>query len=292
MTHKALRSRPVTSAKTLASGPKRDAVRHQLDRLLASVTFQQVDRLKRFISFIVSECPAGRRDELKEYVIGVQVFDKESSFDPRTDPIVRVQARRLRARLTATTAKKERRRDHRAAEGWLRADLQERGKRPPPAAPRSVRPSPARTRSRCNHSPTRARRTISPISVKARQEIIHRLATLEALRVLAVRPATISGDLADRATPGQAAMVLTGGVRKSGDRLPRHGAPRRHRDRVVPWSDSVDAALADPFAAQELVAEAVVKKLEPRLLDAGQRSRQALPRTSRRATCTCRAAIT
>src|SRR6185369_356535 len=38
-------------------------------------------------------------DQLKEYVIGVQVFDKDSSFDPRADPIVRVQARRLRSRL-------------------------------------------------------------------------------------------------------------------------------------------------------------------------------------------------
>ena len=41
----------------------------------------------------------GRGDQLKEYVIGVQVFDKGASFDPRADPIVRVQARRLRARL-------------------------------------------------------------------------------------------------------------------------------------------------------------------------------------------------
>ena len=74
-------------------------VRAQLDRVLASTTFQQCDRLKRFLSFIVLEAIAGRRNELKEYVIGVQVFGKEDSFDPRTDPIVRVQARRLRAKL-------------------------------------------------------------------------------------------------------------------------------------------------------------------------------------------------
>jgi len=74
-------------------------VRQQLDRMLASPTFQQVDRLKRFLSFIVTETIAGRGDQLKEYVVGVQVFGKEASFDPRTDPIVRVQARRLRARM-------------------------------------------------------------------------------------------------------------------------------------------------------------------------------------------------
>src|SRR5581483_1687303 len=71
----------------------------QLDRILNSSTFREAGRLKRFVKFIVSEAVAGRADELKEYVVGVQVFDKEDSFDPRTDPIVRVQARRLRAML-------------------------------------------------------------------------------------------------------------------------------------------------------------------------------------------------
>src|SRR5881227_2310440 len=74
-------------------------IRDEPARILGSVTFQPVDRLKRFLAFIAHEALAGRSDQLKEYVIGVQVFGKESSFDPRADPIVRVQARRLRARL-------------------------------------------------------------------------------------------------------------------------------------------------------------------------------------------------
>src|SRR5689334_24269609 len=74
-------------------------IRQHVERVLGSPTFQQVDRLKRFLTFITTEALAGRSDQLKEYVIGVQVFGKEGSFDPRTDPIVRVQARRLRARL-------------------------------------------------------------------------------------------------------------------------------------------------------------------------------------------------
>src|SRR5438093_7928935 len=76
-----------------------DAVREHLERILTSPTFQQGDRLKRFLRFIVLEAIAGRRHELKEYVVGVQVFGKEDAFDPRTDPIVRVQARRLRSKL-------------------------------------------------------------------------------------------------------------------------------------------------------------------------------------------------
>src|SRR5678815_2259153 len=69
-------------------GDKSDkAIRQQLDRILGSATFQQVERLKRFIGFIVTEAVEGRSDELKEYVVGVQVFGKEPSFDPRTDDV-------------------------------------------------------------------------------------------------------------------------------------------------------------------------------------------------------------
>src|SRR5678815_1425137 len=81
------------------SRPASQRIRHQLDRILASATFQKVDRLKRFVNFIVIETIAGRGDQLKEYVVGTEVFGKDQSFDPRNDPIVRVQARRLRARL-------------------------------------------------------------------------------------------------------------------------------------------------------------------------------------------------
>src|SRR5688572_31381525 len=85
----------------LSAAPKQSAkaVRLQLDRILSSATFQQVDRLKRFLNFIVSEYAEDRGAGLQEYVVGVEVFGKEPSFDPRTDPIVRVQARRLRSRL-------------------------------------------------------------------------------------------------------------------------------------------------------------------------------------------------
>jgi len=74
-------------------------VREQLDRILQSKTFHTVERLKRFFSFVVEETLDGRGDQLKEFVVGIRVFDKESWFDPRNDPIVRVQARRLRARF-------------------------------------------------------------------------------------------------------------------------------------------------------------------------------------------------
>src|SRR5882757_1492931 len=77
-----------------------ETIRHELNLILKSRSFRQVDRLQRFLAFIVEETLSGRGDVLKEYPIGVDVFGKDSSFDPRMDPIVRVQARRLRIRLT------------------------------------------------------------------------------------------------------------------------------------------------------------------------------------------------
>src|SRR5262245_16937775 len=75
------------------------AIREQIERIVSSAAFYPSDRLKHFITFVAGEALKGKADSLKEYAIGVHVFGRETAFDPRTDPVVRVQARRLRARL-------------------------------------------------------------------------------------------------------------------------------------------------------------------------------------------------
>lgn len=75
------------------------AVRAQLDRILASAAFANAGRLSRFLRFIVEGTLDGRSDRLKEYAVGVEVFDRAEDYDPRIDSIVRVEARRLRAKL-------------------------------------------------------------------------------------------------------------------------------------------------------------------------------------------------
>jgi eukaryotic-like serine/threonine-protein kinase len=75
-------------------------VQAQLSRILASEVFLRSPSLTRFLRFAVEKSIDGQALELKEYVLGVEVFErKQSSFDPRLDPIVRVQARKLRLRL-------------------------------------------------------------------------------------------------------------------------------------------------------------------------------------------------
>src|SRR5262249_29392186 len=54
--------------------------------------------MARFLRFIVEQTLHGGSD-LKEYSIGVEVFDKDPAFDPRIDNNVRTEARRLRLKL-------------------------------------------------------------------------------------------------------------------------------------------------------------------------------------------------
>ena len=80
--------------------PTGDDVRRQLDRLLASSGFANAGRMSRFLRFVVEQSLAGEGERLKEYVIGVEVFDRDANYDPRVDSIVRVEAARLRTKLT------------------------------------------------------------------------------------------------------------------------------------------------------------------------------------------------
>ena len=76
-----------------------ESVRLQIERILASPEFVNAERLSRFLRFTVEKAAAGQGDQLKEYVIGVEVYDRGNSYDPRIDAIVRVEAGRLRAKL-------------------------------------------------------------------------------------------------------------------------------------------------------------------------------------------------
>ena len=74
-------------------------VRAQMERILSSRTFASAPSIARLLRFIVEETLSGRSDGLKEYTLGVQIFDRGEQYDTRLDPIVRVQARNLRLKL-------------------------------------------------------------------------------------------------------------------------------------------------------------------------------------------------
>lgn len=72
-----------------------------LRRVVDSAVFAATPVLRRLLQFVGERTLAGEISDIKEYLLGVEVFERGPDFDPRTDTIVRVEARRLRARLTA-----------------------------------------------------------------------------------------------------------------------------------------------------------------------------------------------
>ena len=74
-------------------------VRAWLERILADPLFQSSNQLSSFLRFAAESTLAGKSDQLKEYVIGVEVLKRGAGFNPREDPCVRIVAGRLRGRL-------------------------------------------------------------------------------------------------------------------------------------------------------------------------------------------------
>ncbi len=81
------------------SEPDQKAIREQLVRILNSGPFHQAQRRQRFLEYIVNEALEGRGERLKGYNIAQAVFDRAETFDSNIDPIVRLEAGRLRDRL-------------------------------------------------------------------------------------------------------------------------------------------------------------------------------------------------
>jgi len=79
--------------------PTPDAVRTQLKRILDSQTFKGSDKQRHFLSFIIDETLEGRASQIKGYTIAVSVYGRSENFDAQVDPIVRVEAGRLRRAL-------------------------------------------------------------------------------------------------------------------------------------------------------------------------------------------------
>jgi tetratricopeptide (TPR) repeat protein/TolB-like protein len=93
-----LPKRPKASAAT-APKPSEDEIRRQLERIIASPAFETSQRNRKFLRYVVEETLAGRAERIKAYSVATVVFERDSDFDPQTDPIIRIEASRLRRAL-------------------------------------------------------------------------------------------------------------------------------------------------------------------------------------------------
>ncbi len=85
---------------TSVAGVAADEVSSQVDRISRSEGFRKSERLRRFLQFTVERTLRGDVWQLREHVIAREVFDRPADFDPRVESIVRVEAKRLRRKLT------------------------------------------------------------------------------------------------------------------------------------------------------------------------------------------------
>ncbi|HEY3838018.1 MAG TPA: hypothetical protein VGL72_15665 [Bryobacteraceae bacterium] len=80
-------------------GVSEEEIHAQLERLLSSKSFETSEAHRRLLQYLAGKTIAGEADRLKEYTIGLEAFGKPSTYDPKHDSIVRLQASRLRQKL-------------------------------------------------------------------------------------------------------------------------------------------------------------------------------------------------
>jgi adenylate cyclase len=276
----------------LSPDAEAQAVRRQLDRILASPGFVRNERLSRFLRFVVEGYLGGKGHDLKESVIAVEVFGRSADFDSRLDPVVRTEAVRLRARLSDYYSKdgkadaliielpkggyvprfREISAVTRAKSGsWQMVGLgaaalaialagvawwwQYRN------APIAIAVLPLE-----NTSPDRANDYFAD---GLTDELIRNLSIIDGLTVRS-RTSSFSlkrppRNIHDAGTQLQADYILEGSVLRAGQRLRIDVQLVRVRDDVTLWSDRFDRELTDIFAIQDEIALGIVNNLRLRL---------------------------
>ena len=85
--------------RNIGDQPREADIRAALDRVIASSHLSKSPQLGSFLRFVVQEELAGNGSRIKAYTIAADALGRDANFDPQTDPIVRVEAGRLRRAL-------------------------------------------------------------------------------------------------------------------------------------------------------------------------------------------------
>jgi TolB-like protein len=226
----------------------------QIDRILASRFFARSERLCRFIRFAANHALDHGADRLKEYLIGVEVFDRGPAYDPRIDPIVRVEARRLRAKLKAYYASAGR-------DDQLRIEFPKGTYTPvfrlrpsrqiesEPASDAAIAVLPFENLT--NSLPTQS------FGEGLAEELVHHLAQVPGLQVVV--------DQCGARQRGTAKWNLRGSIRDLHDSLRIIVQLIETSSGAYIWSETYAPAIGDILAAQECIARAVVARFQATL---------------------------
>jgi TolB-like protein len=276
-------------------------VRSELEKILASKGFAQNHRLKTFLRFVVEQELVGLGDQLKESLVGVEVFGRRPDYDVRQDSVVRTEAARLRTRLAEYYA-------NGGADDRLVIELPKGGYKPVFRAVEPPRSLVGRASAPVGVGPRwllvgvtalavvavltiswwRLRRQNPPISIAVLPminlsqdangdyftdgltgEIIRNLSIIDGL---VVRSQTSSfvfkgkpKNIHDAGRQLDAQYILEGSVFRSGDQLRINAQLIRVRDDFTLWSGRYDRQLTDLFAIQDEISRGIVNSLRLKL---------------------------
>ncbi len=256
-------------------------MRHAVAKVASSAMFADSQRMARFLRFAVEQTLQGNGARLKEIVIGAEVFDRGSAYDPRLDPIVRVEARRLRSKLQAYY-------DGEGKDDELIIEIP-KGTYQPVFKPRSqVATTPAVPQTSvaivilpfANLDPEPEQQYFSD---GLTEELIHALTRIPELRVIAWNTAThfrAEQDIATIRTRLGVSYVLRGAVRRTGQRLRITAQLIDACTGQYLWSETYNREVLDVFVIQEQIALVIVNALKLRLGDSAPAALSGHPQRS------------
>ena len=221
-------TRPAVPCKICRMFPELDLNQNQvqIQRIVSSKTFKTSEVHRNLLTYLAEKSLSGEAQNLKEYTVGLDVFGKPPTYDPRQESVVRMHVGRLRQKLTRVLPDRGPGGSghRRSAEGRFHADVcaATRGGVEPEVAPPAV---PVRTISHArDHAGGVAGRWPSwPRGISASG------CSRSRRRPARRRPPRAGMDAGSAGTVGAAAVVgsaADGDARRSG---PRERAGRRRR---------------------------------------------------------------
>src|SRR5579864_3367522 len=243
------------------------AIRSQLKDLLASAEFIKSERLRRFLRLTVEWALAGRAGQLKEYVLGRDVFVRGPAYDPRADSIVRVEAGRLRRKLRTYYE------THKSApiliefpQGSYVPVFHKRPAASPVASSETLPSTSIAVLPFVNLGPEGDKDLLCEGITEA---ILHKLATIPDLQVVARTSVYhFKGKTGDVRKIGRvlcAGTVVEGSVRRAGDQMRVSAMAVKTADGYSLWSGTFHRNASNVFAIQDEIASAVAHSLRLRL---------------------------
>jgi TolB-like protein/Flp pilus assembly protein TadD len=275
-----------------------DNILLQLEKILKSGVFARSERMKRFLRFAVEKAVSGNGQELKEYSIALAAFDKPEGFDPRLDPIVRVEAGRLRSKLLEYYAEEGRSDPIRIS--MSKSSYQPTFKKSSDVAAVAIPVSPGSSPAGaseaghagplyepqpCSVMPKDTTVAVLPLADLSpskdqgyfcdglTEEIVSALSRARGLKVVA-RTSTMQfkDEAMDIRQIGRfldAGSILEGSVRKAGERLRISAQLINVADGCHIWSEVYDRKTDDVLDIQREISSAIARALKSELVEAG-----------------------